>query len=59
MWRLAYRLAESGEYCGWLHIEQELRSQGFSNAPDLLDNKGVRIHLDKLCRQTNNEHAGD
>ena len=47
----AYRLAHSGRYSGWKAIEQELQSEGFSRAPDLLDDGRVREELDHICAE--------
>ena len=49
MWDLAYEFARSGKYDGWLNIEHELRSLGYSRARQLLDDLDVRQRLDKMC----------
>jgi hypothetical protein len=48
MWQLAYALAKSGRYSGWLAIEHELRWQGFSRARQLLDSESIREKLDRM-----------
>ncbi len=49
MWKLAYALAKSGRYSGWLAIEHELRWQRFSRARQLLDSESIREKLDRMC----------
>ncbi len=51
MWRLAYQMARSGKYSGWLSIEHELRSRGYSRARHLLDRESIRERLDKMCTE--------
>jgi hypothetical protein len=47
----AYHLAHSGGYFGWLAIERELRSEGFSRAPHLLDDGRIREELNAICAE--------
>ena len=49
--RRAYNLAHSGGYPGWLAIEQELQSEGFSRTPYLLDHGRIREELDTICAE--------
>lgn len=49
MFQLADELARSGEYSGWLQIEQELRSRGYPRARSLLDIPAIRERLDCEC----------
>jgi hypothetical protein len=51
MWRLAYQLADSGDYSGWDAIEIELRIHGFSRAKYLLEDDQVRDWLDRRCNE--------
>jgi hypothetical protein len=51
MWKLADKLARSGRYSGWLQIEWELRSLGYSRARYILDIPETRKRLDKLCSE--------
>ena len=51
MWRLAYKMARSGEYIGWHLIEVELRSMGYSRARQLLDDDSIRDRLDRMCAE--------
>ena len=41
----AFNLAHSGRYPGWKAIEEELQSEGFSRAADILDDGRVREEL--------------
>ena len=47
----AYHLAHSGGYVGWLAIQQELQSEGYSRTPDLLDYGRIRDELDTICAE--------
>jgi hypothetical protein len=49
--RRAYHLAHSGGYVGWSAIEQELRSEGYSRTPYLLDYGRIREELDTICAE--------
>jgi hypothetical protein len=51
MWELADKLARSGEFSGWLPIEQELRSLGFFRARQLLDDERIRQRLDSISTE--------
>ena len=57
MWALAYNLAQSGEYTGWLDIEAELKDQEFSRARQLLDDKQIRERLDTVCSEARKDKA--
>lgn len=57
MWREAGKLASSGDYDGWLAIESELRSRGFSRAKLLFDNDRVRQKLDDICKKAQEQRA--
>ncbi|MEI9410787.1 MULTISPECIES: hypothetical protein [Mesorhizobium] len=57
MWREAGKLAASGDYEGWLAIEWELRSRGFSRAKLLFDNDRVREKLDDICKKAQEQRA--
>ncbi|CDX18185.1 hypothetical protein MPLB_1700055 [Mesorhizobium sp. ORS 3324] len=57
MWREAGKLASSGDYEGWLAIESELRSRGFSRAKLLFDNDRVRKKLDDVCKRAQQQRA--
>lgn len=57
MWREAGKLASSGDYDGWLAIEWELRSRGFSRAKLLFDNDRVRQKLDDICKKAQEQRA--
>ncbi|PBB35056.1 hypothetical protein CK214_05195 [Mesorhizobium sp. WSM3882] len=57
MWREAGKLALSGDYEGWLAIEWELRSRGFSRAKLLFDNDRVRKKLDEICKRAQEQRA--
>ena len=45
----AKELALSGKFSGWLQIEREIRSEGYSEARQVLDNPSIRSRLDKIC----------
>jgi len=47
----AFNLAHSGRYPGWKAIEEELQSEGFSRAADILDDGRVREELDNICAE--------
>jgi hypothetical protein len=47
----AFHLAHSGSYSEWKAIEDELRSEGFSRAPNLLDDGRVREELNHICAE--------
>ena len=49
MWHLAYTMARSGEYRSVREIAATLRSRGYPQAPQVLDNKRIRDELDRLC----------
>ena len=52
----AREMAASGEYGGWLIIEQVLRFQrGYPEARSVLDNAYIREELDDLCRRAKAE----
>ena len=51
MWRLADELARSGEYSGWIAIEHELTTCGYSRARRLLDDERSRKRLDRMCSE--------
>ncbi len=57
MWALAYNLAHSGEYTGWWDIEDELKTQGFSRARQLLDDEQIRERLDGMCVEARKDKA--
>ena len=57
MWALARKLAQTGEYSGWWEIEVELRTQGYSRARQLLDDKRTRDGLDRMCAEAQKERA--
>ena len=57
MWALAYKLADSGDYLSWWHIEVELRTQGYSRARQLLDDEAIRAELDRLCTNAQKERV--
>ncbi len=59
MWQLAYALAKSGGYSGWLAIEHELRWQGFSRARQLLDSESIREKLDRMCADSREQPEVD
>ena len=47
----AYNLAHTGGYFGWLAIQRELESEGFSRAHFLLDDGLTREELNKICAE--------
>jgi hypothetical protein len=51
MMERAYRLAHSGRYSDWKAIEQELQSEGFLRAADLLNDGRVREELNHICAE--------
>lgn len=57
MWREAGKLAVSGDYEGWVAIEGELRSRGFSRARLLFDNDRIREKLDDICKRAQEQRA--
>lgn len=48
----AFNLAYSGGYSGWLAIEQALRSEGFSQASQFLDDGTIRAELNTICSRS-------
>jgi len=51
--RRAIELAQTGHFGGWLQIEQELAwVEGFTEARDCLDEPGIRLSLDNLCKRS-------
>lgn len=57
MWRVAGKLALSGDHEGWQAIERQLRSKGFTRAKLLLDNDRIRDKLDDLCKSARENRA--
>jgi hypothetical protein len=49
--RRAYHLAHSVKYFGWLAIEQELQSEGYSRTPYLLNYGRIREEHDTICAE--------
>ncbi|GAA3715784.1 hypothetical protein GCM10022268_25470 [Sphingomonas cynarae] len=50
--RLARELAWTGEYSGWLIIEQMLRfKHGYPEARSVLDVQWIRQELDEICER--------
>lgn len=49
--READKMARSGKYADWLSIEHGLRSQGYREARQVLDNQFRRQELNEACRQ--------
>ena len=49
MWRLAYRLARSGEHRNYQAIEWQLQAFGYPRASQLFYPEGVREKLDGMC----------
>jgi hypothetical protein len=49
--KLARDYANSGKFTGWLAIEWELRSNGYTQARKLLDDERTREELDDLCKR--------
>ena len=47
----AFNLAHPGRYSGWKAIEDELPSEGFSRAADILNDGRVREELDSICAE--------
>ena len=54
MWRLAYRLARSGEHQNYQGIEWQLQAFGYPQASQLLYPEGVREKLDGICAKARN-----
>ena len=46
----AYDLAATGNYAGWLDIEDELRKRRVATARSLLDDENLRDELNGICR---------
>ena len=51
MARRARELAESGKYDDYISIETTLRSEGYPEARQYLDNRFLREELNEICRQ--------
>ena len=52
----ARKLAESGEYYGWLPIKFELRfEEGYAEAREWLNSPVTWEELDSLCQKTRSE----
>lgn len=43
--------AMSGKFSRWLLIEHHLIGEGYPEARQILDNKIIRVKLDRLCRE--------
>ena len=54
MWRLAYRLARSGEHRNYQSIEWELQALGYPRARQLLYAEGARERVDGICAEARN-----
>jgi hypothetical protein len=54
MWRLAYRLAQSGEHRNYQAIEWELQAFGYARASQLSYPEGVRESIDGICAEARN-----
>ena len=50
-WDLGYTLARSGDFTGWLQIDEELRKSGYSRARQLLDDERTRERLNQMCAE--------
>jgi hypothetical protein len=55
--RKAEDYARSGQYSGWLAIEFQLRSEGWNEAREFLDNERTREKLDKICKDSQGKKA--
>ena len=55
--READEMARSGKYPDWLSIEHALRSQGYHEARQVLDNQFRRQELNEACRQARESGA--
>jgi hypothetical protein len=54
----AREMAATGEYSGWLIIEQMLRFQhGLHEARTVLDEQYIRRELDEICRRAQEGRA--
>jgi hypothetical protein len=49
MWELAYEMARSGKHRDYQSIEWELRVLGHVRAEPLMDRKGIREQLNRMC----------
>ena len=58
IWKLAYKMARSGEYSGWLPIEWGLQSMGYSRVHQLLDDEAIREQLDRMCAKAQKGRTG-
>lgn len=47
----ALEMARSGTYDDWYAIERALRSEGFREARQWLDDRFLRSEFDEMCRQ--------
>jgi hypothetical protein len=55
--RKAEEYARSGQYSDWLAIEFQLRSEGWKDAREFLDNEHTRERLDQICKDSQgNKH---
>jgi hypothetical protein len=54
--RLAFEMAQSGEYDGYQAIEHALRAQGYSEARGELDHGATRQLLDEICESSRGEN---
>ncbi len=57
MWKLADKMARSGECHDWLDIEWALRDLGYRRARQLLDNEQTRDRLNRMCAKAQSERT--
>lgn len=55
--RKAEEYARSGQYSGWRAIEFQLRSEGWNEAREFLDNECTRERLDQICKDSQGKKA--
>jgi hypothetical protein len=47
----AEELARSGDFTDWILIEHKLRSEGFPEARQLIDDRHIRSELTRMCAE--------
>jgi hypothetical protein len=57
--RLAFEMAQSGEYDDYSAIELALRARGYEEARTQLDSPGTRHSLNEICNSNKGKRSAD